>query len=72
LPKGKITLEAKNIIDPAGQGNLVTGVGDEKRTPEELMTVLDNPKDLPYMHKIVSNSAIMKFPVQLRKGFNID
>ena len=24
------------------------------------------------MHKIVSNSAIMKFPVTLRKGFNVD
>ena len=47
-------------------------MNEEKRTPEELKTSLENPKDLAFMHKIVSNSAIMKFPLTLRKGFSVE
>jgi hypothetical protein len=72
LPQGQIFIEAKDVIDPAGGGNLVTGNAEEKRTKEELLEVLTDKSDLDYMYKIVSNSTILKFQVTLREGFNVE
>ena len=69
---GQIFIEAKDVIDPAGGGNLVTGQAEEKRGKEELLDVLTDKGDLGYMYKIVSNSNILKFPVTLREGFNVE
>ena len=72
LPLGQIHIEAKDVIDPAGGGNLVTGQAEEKRSKEELLEVLDDKADLGFMYKIVSNSNILKFPVTLKEGFNVE
>ena len=36
LPVGWLAIDAKDIIDPAAQGNLITGNAEEKRSKEEL------------------------------------
>jgi hypothetical protein len=72
LPSGQIYIEAKDVIDPAGGGNLVTGNVEEKRSKEELSEVLTDKSDLGFMYKIVSNSTILKFQVTLREGFNVE
>lgn len=71
-PLGQIFIEAKDVIDPAGGGNLVTGQAEEKRGKEDLLEVLTDKADLGFMYKIVSNSSILKFPVTLREGFNVE
>lgn len=60
----------KDAIDPAGGGNLITGNAEEKRSKEELLEVLTENADLPYMYKIVGNSNILKFPVTLKDCFD--
>lgn len=72
LPKGKITIDLKDAIDPAGGGNLITGNAEEKRSEKELLEVLSENGDLPFMYKIVGNSNILKFPVTLKDSFDID
>ena len=70
LPKGKITIDLKDAIDPAGGGNLITGNAEEKRSKEELLEVLTENADLPFMYKIVGNSNILKFPVTLKDSYD--
>ena len=72
LPKGKITIDMKDAIDPAGGGNLITGNAEEKRSKEELQEVLTENADLTFMYKIVGNSNILKFPVTLKDSFDIE
>lgn len=72
MPLGEVLIEPKDIIDPAAQGNLITGNAEEKRSKEELEAVLSDKKDFNFMYKIVSNNVIMKFPVILKKDFDID
>lgn len=72
LPAGQVLIDAKDIIDPAAQGNLITGNAEERRSKEELLDVLTEPKDFNFMYKIVSNNVIMKFPVTLKPGFNVE
>ena len=72
LPAGQVLIDAKDIIDPAAQGNLITGNAEEKRSKEELLEAITESKDFNFMYKIVSNNVIMKFPVTLKSGFNVD
>lgn len=72
LPAGQVLIDAKDIIDPAAQGNLITGNAEEKRSKEELLEIITEPKDFNFMYKIVSNNVIMKFPVTLKPGFNVE
>lgn len=70
LPRGSVSIDKKDLIDPAGGGNLISANAEEKRSKEDLLAILSDPKDLPFAYKIVSNSVIMKFSVNLRKGFD--
>jgi len=69
---GKIFIEPKDVIDPAAMGNLVSPNATEERTREELLESLETPSDVNFLYKVVSNSAIVKFPVTLRRGYNVD
>lgn len=72
LPEANVIVEEKDIIDPAAQGNLITGNAEEKRTKEELLEACTDPKDIDFLYKIVANNLILKFPVMLNPGFDIE
>merc|ERR1712147_540654 len=58
--------------DPTAQGNLLVTDAKEKRSPEEMGEHLNNPKDVRFCYKIVSNNVIMKFPVNIREEFDVE
>ena len=72
LPKGTVTVDKKDLIDPSGGGNLISANAEEKRSKEDLLAILSDPSDLPFAYKIVSNSVIMKFQINLRRGFDVN
>lgn len=72
LPEGKLFIDPKDVIDPAAMNNLANPNVAEKRTKEELAESVELSKDVSFMYKVTGNSAIMKFPVTLRKGFNVE
>ena len=37
-----------------------------------MLECVSNSKDINFMYKVVSNNAVMKFPVTLRKDFNVE
>lgn len=51
---------------------MITGNAEEKRSKEELTAAITKPADFSFMYKIVANNVIMKFPVTLKTGFDID
>jgi hypothetical protein len=36
------------------------------------MEYISNPADIDFMYKVVANNVIMKFPVYLKQGFNVE
>ena len=63
LPQDKIMLDLKNPIDKNAEGTLISENAVDKRSKEELMEYCTNKDDVKFMYKIVSNNAVMKFPV---------
>lgn len=74
MMKGKLELHAKDAIDPSAQGNQLVTEAKEKRTAEEFAEHLSETQDTKYIYKIVSNNAIIKFKVSIKKEvkFNFD
>ena len=72
LPEGEIFIEPKDVIDPAAMSNLANPAAAEKRSKEELMESCGNQRDVGFMYKVVGNHAILKFPVTVRKGYNVE
>ena len=72
LPKDKVMLDLKNLIDKNAQGTLISENAVDKRSKEELLEYVENKEDVVHMYKVIGNNAIMKFPVYITKKFNIE
>ena len=60
------------MLDPTAQGNQLVSEAQEYRSAEEFQPFLSERDDAGYLYKIVSNNVIVKFPVVLRAGIDLD
>jgi len=44
----------------------------DKRSKEELLEYVASSEDIGFMYKVVSNNAILKFPLTIGENFNVE
>mmetsp|Transcript_19367 Transcript_19367/g.29702 ORF Transcript_19367/g.29702 Transcript_19367/m.29702 type:complete len:235 (-) Transcript_19367:194-898(-) len=72
LPMNSVFIAQKDSTTQSGEGTLLSGNAEEKRSKEEMLPFVVDPNDIGFFYKIVSNSNIMKFSVTTLPSYNLE